>query len=391
MVASLQLPKPEPVTTQLRPFSDPHWCVPEAEKRCIWASCRSLFRSLPEAGGPERIATVARLAIAQAGDRGERLSEIVMIYLLVSKPRSKPVRPPFVPTRRRRRELRPVRDRRRGARAMAPFRIIACAPSERLRNSGCTVGFAILDRRILPAVSHLQQAYPDILLGWSRQGRPTGGWGFVTTASCTNATGQRRRHVARRLIIRCTSLGRWRELRFDLRWWATDGVDRHIRSKRLACYCVAWNRAACLGWLHAGPSSADRCRAPRRGRRRPRRDVRQAGAVAPSAHPARGVRARAEIQPRRPGQAGRGGAVAGRSRSEPLRPASQGLHQRRRHLAQQRQCEFERGDRHWRAVAGALDLDRSERLRCRPAGVVEHPRFRRQLFCRTPAIRSRPD
>src|SRR5665213_2856361 len=111
MVASLQLPKPEPVTTQLRPFSDPHWCVPEAEKRCIWASCRSLFRSLPEAGGPERIATVARLAIAQAGDRGERLSEIVMIYLLVSKPRSKPVRPPFVPTRRRRRELRPVRDR----------------------------------------------------------------------------------------------------------------------------------------------------------------------------------------------------------------------------------------------------------------------------------------
>jgi hypothetical protein len=29
--ASLQFENPEPVTTQLLPLSEPHWCVPEAE------------------------------------------------------------------------------------------------------------------------------------------------------------------------------------------------------------------------------------------------------------------------------------------------------------------------------------------------------------------------
>ena len=75
--------------------------------------------------------------------------------------------------------------------------------------------------------------------------------------------------------------------------------------------------------------------------------------------------------------------------SSRLRSAAQGLHQRRRHLAQQRSCEFGpvAGDLGCGDLA-ALDLHRPERFRLRPAGKSWNILgFRCALFCRA----SRPD
>src|SRR3984885_9827977 len=80
IVASLQLETPLPVTTQLRSFSDPHLCVPEAEYPCNCASFSAGFSSWPAAGTLASRATAARQGIARKPGRPGRLADFSMVF-----------------------------------------------------------------------------------------------------------------------------------------------------------------------------------------------------------------------------------------------------------------------------------------------------------------------
>jgi hypothetical protein len=90
IVASLQLENPLPVTTQLRPFSDPHLCVPEAEYPCNCASFsagfnadfNSGFSSWPPADTLASMAMATRHGMARKPGRTGSLVDFSMVFLV---------------------------------------------------------------------------------------------------------------------------------------------------------------------------------------------------------------------------------------------------------------------------------------------------------------------